>query len=109
MLSSNVSGLQNENNIEHSSHQPIHAPANACLNMATAGWLYWLSWVFVLAKNWSGSRQVMGGRVCGCQYNSGKANPFLGRDLSASGHQPQALRLWVSDLSTGRPGGLGVT
>lgn len=39
----------------------------------------------------SGSRQVIGGRARGCQYNSGKANLFLGRNLSASGHQPQAL------------------
>lgn len=60
---------------------------------------YGNDWLAVLAqlgvcagkKLKSSSRQVMGGRVCGCQYNSGKANPFPGRNLSASGHQPQAL------------------
>lgn len=60
---------------------------------------YGSSWLAILAelgvcaseKPKSSNKQVMGGRVCGCQYSNGKENLFLGRNLSASGHQPQAL------------------
>lgn len=57
------------------------------------GWLAVLAQLGIRAgeKLKSHSRQVMGGRVCGCPYNSSKANLLLGRHLSASGHQPQAL------------------